>query len=92
MPYRIDYSADAASPEKAAFMPRILMTCMFFSVFLVLVSLFWPEGREVLQLLLIPGESNVTMAAAETFASELYCGNSLKGAAVDFIRSLAGAY
>lgn len=89
MPYRINYSS--ASEPGPSVLPRFFLTCVFFAVFLVLVTLYWPEGREVLRLLLIPGDPDVTMAAAETFASELHCGNSLKGAAMDFFSSLTGA-
>lgn len=85
----MDYSS--ASGPGPSVLPRVFLTCVFFAVFLVLVSLYWPDGREVLRLLLIPGNPDATIAAAETFASELHCGNSLKGAAMDFFRSLTGA-
>ena len=37
------------------FLPRLFMSVTFFLVFVFAVSIFWPEGREVLQLMLIPG-------------------------------------
>ena len=71
-------------------MSVFLLTCAFFSVFLVMVTMFWPEGREVLQILLIPGDPKVTLEAAQTFASELDCGNSIFSAASDFIHKVTG--
>lgn len=53
-----------------------------------MVSLFWPEGREVLRLLLIPGDPEVTMEAAQTFASELDCGVDILSAASDFLHKV----
>ena len=85
--YRIDYSGAADADAGTDWFSRIFLTCLFFSLFLTAVSLFWPDGREVLRLLLIPGSPDRTMEAAETFVSELDCGNRIIGAASDFFRN-----
>ena len=90
MPYRIDYSPSADVCRKKGWLSVFLLTCAFFSVFLVMVTLFWPEGREVLQILLIPGDPEVTIEAAQTFASELDCGMDMFRAASDFIHKVTG--
>ena len=56
---------------------RALMTASFFVCFLWAVSRFWPEGRELLKLLLIPGDPDVTLDAAEVFAQDLGSGKHL---------------
>ena len=90
MSYRIDYGSEADLHKKAGWMSGILLTGVLFSVFLILVSLLWPEGREVLQLMLIPGDPDVTVKAAQTFAAELDCGTNLISAASDFVRNVTG--
>ena len=90
MPYRIDYSPSPDTCRKKGWISGILLTCAFFTVFLAVVSLFWPEGREVLQILLIPGDPEVTIEAAQTFASELDCGIDMFHAASDFFHKVTG--
>ena len=90
MPYRIDYSPSPDTCRNKGGISGILLTCAFFSVFLALVSLFWPEGREVLQILLIPGDPEVTIEAVQTFASELDCGIDMFSAASEFIHKITG--
>lgn len=88
--YRIEYGSAAEAHAKTHWVSHIFMTCLFFSIFLAAVSLFWPEGREVLRILLIPGTPDSTMQAAETFVSELDCGSRITGAAYDFFQKLMG--
>ena len=90
LPYRIDYSPTPDDCSKSGWMAGILLTCTFFGVFMVMVSLFWPEGREVLRILLIPGDPEVTVEAAQTFASELDCGMDMFRAASDFFHKVTG--
>ena len=85
--YHIQYGEREKNRSESCFLFRFFMTGIFFVLFLVTVSVFWPEGREVLRLLLIPDK---TLDAAETFVSELDCGFSLKTAASDFFQKLAG--
>ena len=70
MAYRIEYAEKKNHTNKSSFGVQILMTLMCFFLFLTLVSHFWPQGREVLQLLLIPVESIEIFDAS---ATELEC-------------------
>ena len=90
MAYRIEYEDTQNHNCNSNVLPRILLTGMFLFCFLLGVNLFWPEGREVLRLLLIPGSPDTTLEAAETFVSELHCGSRLKSAATDFFRNMSG--
>ena len=65
------------------------LTVMFFVVFLLLTSLLWPEGREVLQEIFLPGDPAVTVAALETLADELQTGAQLGDALENFCQSIA---
>lgn len=62
------------------------MTAGWFCVFLLLVGLRWPRGREVLTQLLLPGDGVVTVTALEAFAQDLRTGETLGTAAESFCR------
>lgn len=62
------------------------MTAGWFCIFLLLVGLCWPRGREVLTQLLLPGDGAVTVAALEVFARDLRTGEALGAAAESFCR------
>lgn len=67
---------------------RAVLTVLFFICFLQLVHAFWPEGKDMLQMLLIPGDPETTLQAAEVFAQEMECGYSLMDAAKNFCISV----
>lgn len=64
------------------------MTAGWFCVFLLLVGLCWPRGREVLTRLLLPGDGTVTVAAMEDFARDLRTGEAVSVAAEHFCRTV----
>ena len=84
MGYRIIYGKNAERKEPGRGVRRFLLTGCFFLCFLWMVSVFWPEGRELLKILLIPGDPEETMRAAEVFAQELGSGFSITDAARNF--------
>lgn len=89
MGYRIDYQPmkNVRNPEKrTAGIPG--MTALFLLLFVFIVFSFWPQGAELLREILIPGEADVTVAALETFARELQCGESLSCAFDSFCRHI----
>lgn len=90
MAYRIDYCDVCNNKVRGRILPRIFMTAMFFCAFMIWVSLFWPEGREVLHLLLIPGDPQTTAEAAEVFICELDNGESLKDSVLSFWNKMTG--
>lgn len=64
------------------------LTAVFFVVFLIITTLLWPEGREVLREILLPGDPAVTVAALETLAEELQTGVQLGDALENFCQSI----
>lgn len=84
MGYRIIYESETELTRGKSGVRRIFLSVGFFLCFLLSVAGFWPEGREMLRILLIPGDPDITMEAAEVFAQELSCGYSLKDAAQNF--------
>lgn len=84
MGYRITYGMEAGRKESDRGGRRFFLTAVFFLCFLWMVSVFWPEGRELLKILLIPGDPDETLRAAEVFAQELGSGFSLTDAAQNF--------
>lgn len=82
MGYRIDYAPKQSLGAR---------TARWFLVFLLLVSLLWPRGRNLLGQVLFPGDRAVTVAALEHMAGELEDGKPLKGALEDFCRSILEA-
>ena len=83
MAYRIIYESEKEHTQRNGGR-RVLLTVVFFLCFLWSVAKFWPEGRKLLQILLIPGDAETTLEAAEVFAQELGCGYSLKDAVRNF--------
>lgn len=81
MGYKICYGKERKGRLRA-------MTAGWFCVFLLLVGLCWPRGREALTQLLLPGDGAVTVAAMEAFAQELRTGEKLRDAAESFCRTV----
>lgn len=89
MSYRIEYgSGKPRQQSKDPFSRRLLLTAAFLGIFCALVTLFWQEGRQLLYAILIPGDAEITLEAAEAFADSLSSGASFSHAAADFCRSV----
>ena len=84
MAYQIIYDPNLKQDSKGNGIRRLLLTTAFFLCFLWMVGNLWPEGRELLKNLLIPGNPDMTLQAAEVFAQELGSGFSLADAARNF--------
>ena len=87
--YQIDYCDKKEIKPSGKVFSTILLTAMFFYGFLILVSLYWPEGREVLRLLLLPEDAQAVSEAAEVFASDLGSGEPLQSAVSGFFHRIA---
>ena len=86
MGYQILYDTEIQNNPytKARKSPFGLMVGSSFLFFLLLVSAFWPRGKDVLQGLIWPGERQMTIHAAECFARELRNGEPFGDAAERF--------
>ena len=90
MSYRMIYEPESRAEAGNSMIFRTLLTVSFFVCFLWTVNRFWPEGRELLQLLLIPGDPDVTLEAAEVFAQDLGSGEHLAEAWYRFVSVVTG--
>ncbi len=90
MSYRIDYHPEEQRKQTPAGfrVSRFTMTMGCFAVFLVLVHLFWQEGAALLRQLLIPGDPDVTLAAADVLADSLSRGANPGEAITVFCRRI----
>ena len=89
MPYRVDYSCNAHKQKKSCSLRRRrYLTGFCFLLFLFLVTIFWPEGREVLRRFFIPGDPDLTLAAVETFCQDLISGIPFQQAAQTFYKGI----
>lgn len=84
MAYQINYLSENQKMESGTCIRRVILTTAFLMCFVWLVSVFWPDGKELLKQLLIPGNPASAMKAAEVFAAELGSGYSLVDAARNF--------
>lgn len=84
MSWRIEYDMKAETCQKDRCGKRFLLTMGFLVLFCLMVSFFWPEGQDMLRILLIPGDPEVTLEAAEVFARQLHQGFSVGEAARNF--------
>ncbi|MBQ8834617.1 MAG: hypothetical protein IJ001_06810 [Oscillospiraceae bacterium] len=91
MGYQITYSSEPRKGDRPGARRREL-TWLVLVCFLVFVWTFWPEGREVLLTVLLPGDREATLEAAEVFLDSVQCGLSFGDAAEIFCRQvIAGA-
>ena len=69
-----------------------VFTGVFLLLFAAMTAAFWPEGREVLMEILLPGDPEVTWNALETMATQLRSGEAIGDAVMAFCREIvAGA-
>lgn len=77
MAYRVDYAdskGQVTAQERWHFF-RAVIICFF--LFLILVQLFWPQGQEAIQKLLLPGATEAVWAAVDSFADQLQTGEPI---------------
>ena len=79
--YRILY--DSADTQNKTGRCAVFIMILFF-LFCGMVYTYWPEGRILLRTLLIPGDPDTTLHAAEVFAAELSYGGSFADAVRNF--------
>ena len=84
MAYRITYDSKKEREQTPCGIRRFFLTTLFFICFLWMVTSFWPEGKALMKLLLLPGDPDTTLQAAEVFAAELESGFPLTDAARNF--------
>lgn len=65
-----------------------MLTVFTFACFLLLTVFFWEDGRELLKILLIPGDSDTTIQAVQVFAQEVGSGFQLKSAVRNLFSSI----
>ncbi len=88
MSYQVVYPGGQEKQPKKKPTSFVLMLCGCILAFVLLTARFWPEGAQVMQQLLLPGDAAVTAAALEDFAAELQAGEQLSGALENFCRSI----
>lgn len=66
----------------------VILTAVLFIMFCMAVCIYWPEGKALLQTLLIPGDPETTLQAAEVFAAEVGSGYALSDAVRNFCCAL----
>ena len=90
MSYRIEYGT--AVPVKFQETKRKshvrTLTALCILLFALGVGKFWPDGRQVLQKYLLPGEPTVTEAALSGLMSDLTQGTDLEQAMLTFCQQI----
>jgi len=88
--YRIVYGKEyhkSSRRNRPAYLCTI-MTVGFLCLFLLLVTLFWPEGNAVLRTIFVPGNPDTTLESAETFAQDILGGMSFRNAVTAFCHTV----
>lgn len=89
MGYRVEYEPVKkvrGAQKKTSRAATLTALCLL--LFFLLVSGFWPRGREVLWDLLVPGDASVTVAALEDLTLELRNGEALSSALESFCQKV----
>ena len=84
MSWSIEYEGNGIPRKKRSSAGRRVLTVCFFLIFLLTICLFWPEGRNLLRMVFLPGDPDVTLEAAEVFADALRQGIPVSDAARQF--------
>lgn len=63
------------------------LTAVWFLVFALLVNLYWPQGKMVLQRIVFPEKASVTAAAVDVLAENMRSGEDVYQAISAFLQS-----
>lgn len=89
MAYSIGYG-NQPKPKYIQKKSNILMlTCLFFIFFLLMINIFWQDGAQTLRQMLLPFEEN-TIAAFEELVTDLSSGTALSDAVTAFCQDVIG--
>lgn len=89
MGYRVEYgNIVSCNKQKNNTVRRYWMCALCFGVFLVLVSVCWPQGQEILEDIFLPDVKLWT--AAEALAGNLKDGCGISDSVAVFCRDLFG--
>lgn len=88
MAYRVDYSNGGRQGEEPEKRHPFRGALICFLLFLILVQLFWPKGRDAIAKLLLPGATETVWAAADGFADQVRTGEPVGEALESFCRSV----
>lgn len=89
MGYRIDYlpvKKIRGAERNRASLPCLTAIC--FLIFALLVNLYWPQGKIVLQRIFFPGNAAATAAALDSFADNMRLGESAHQALLTFCKAV----
>lgn len=82
MAYRVDYADGGIQTAACEKRHPLRAALMCFFLFLILVQLFWPKGRDAIQKVLLPGATETVWAAMDGFADQVQAGEPI-GEAVE---------
>lgn len=88
MSYRIEYDGEVKKYSRNRVSHLGRYTLVVFLTFLLFVNSCWPAGREALNQILFPGDSNTVEAALVTLADSLQAGNGPIDAVEAFCREI----
>ena len=90
MAYRIEYAQNPQYQPPASFSWDRLgrMAVVFFLIFLLATAVFWPDGRLMLQRILLPCDMDVTTAAFGSMLEDIREGESLEVAVEAFCKEI----
>ena len=88
MAYKVVYGPMPKSQKKPGILRFQVLTALCLVLFSLGVRTVWPEGREVMQEFLLPGEQNATQAAFGEMLEGLENGQTLSDAVMAFCRQI----
>ena len=90
MSYRIEYGSEVPKQFLQPIIKRHVrtLTAICILLFSLTVGKFWPDGRQILQQYVIPGELSMTEQAFSDMISELNEGVKLEEAVVTFCQQI----
>lgn len=90
MGYRITYDGTGGVRTKTFYQPKRLPCLIgaFLILFLLLTCAFWPEGKDQIKQILIPGDPDITQQAVSDLIVDLQNGESISDSVTAFCREI----
>ena len=90
MAYRIEYAKNTKyqPPESLRWDKTVRLIAVFFLLFLLFTTLFWPQGKLMLQKMILPCDVDVTSQAFTLMLEQIRGGEGVHEAVEAFCREI----
>lgn len=94
MAYRLEYDTSCRWEKRKEEwgIQRVILSCLFFVLFILVVNLYWKEGRDILIRLVFPQDTVAAWNGLQQLTDQIRQGVPLKTAAENFCNEVLQGY